>query len=222
MPKRKLEKVIESQILWIIGFLFVVMVAFLVAGYVFKQVNQFDYQGLKFEKEKFGQIPIYHYSFYGKNYIGELYKYNLYLRTDPRENNVSIKGNKIFFDSGSVYITINTDYFDECEDNALAVGDLTLFLKDNGFNVLGANMDYTEAVMNGQRYATCETEKGVFVIELFRGEETGIQISEKCAQISVGPQCNILEATERFKTQVLIDAREREINRKGGISLSYG
>ena len=215
--KKKLEKVIESQILKIIAFLFVVMITFLIAGYIFKQMNQFEYQGLTFTKERFGQIPVYHYYFYGETISGDIYKYNLYLRTDPRLNNIGVEGSEVYLNTRNVYLTLNTDYLNECDDNALAIGDLTLFLKDNQMNVTGANMDYTEAIMNGQKYATCETESNNFVIEIFKGDETKINVKNKCAQISVGPQCDILNATEKFKTQALIDARQRELDKKGAL-----
>lgn len=207
--KNKRERKVEKELLLIVGFLIVLVLVFAISGAIFRSFNSFEYEGLTFTKESFGEIPVFHYYYYFiKN--AKITKYNLYVRNDPRTNDIPIVGKKIIFDNLNkkdfIYISINSVDLQECNQGVLAVADLTRFLDDNSFNVEGANLDFWEAGRKRQEWVTCNNKPGNLVLELDVGDETGIFISNKCHRIKVS-NCEILEAVEKYKIQAVIDAR---------------
>ena len=219
--KSRTEKKLEKQLLWIGGFLAALVLAFIIAGLAIKKSNQFEYEGLLFTKECLrgdrpdpflsykcaGGIRLYHHYFYYKNDLGKLIKYNLYLRTDPRVNDIGAEGRPISFDTKRVFIALDTTYLDDCPDSQIAIGGLSLFLADNQLAVRSGNTDFTEAAVRKQKYVTCEKNANDSVIEIKRANSTGITINGKCMKIDVGQKCDILNATERFKVDAIIDAQ---------------
>ena len=201
------ERKLEKEILWIIGFFGFLVILFLVASSFFKSLNQIEHDGITFNKERLGEIPVYHYSYYFEN-RGNLIKYNMYLRNDPRYLNFSVEGDEIIFDRGkAVYVSLDPDGLQECEQGVLAIADLSSFLTDNQFTVESANPDFWDAGRNRQDWITCENKADRIVIEIREGNETRIDVENNCIQISIA-NCQILEAIERFKVQSIIDARD--------------
>src|SRR3989344_7997157 len=86
IPKNK-----HAKIFWVLGLLIFLIAVFFLSNYFFSRLNTFKYEGLTFTKEKFGEIPVYHYYYY----ITPQLKYNLYLRNDPRDSTVSLTGNAV-------------------------------------------------------------------------------------------------------------------------------
>jgi len=207
--KTKKERRVEKELLWIVGFLVFLVIIFLVASSVFKSLNQIEYEGLIFTKKLFGEIPVYHYSYVFKAPTGQVIQYNLYLRNDPTTNDVPIEGD-INLVGTNVYITLDTSYLDECAYSPAAIGGLTQFLKDNQFTVKSGNMDFVEAAIRGQEYVTCENKEYQNVVQIFKGNETevSIKLRGQCISISVGPDCRILEAVEKFEIHAFLDAQE--------------
>src|SRR3989344_265330 len=118
--KEKREKnlnkgIINRQLMIILLGMGALIIIFLISSAVFQSLNKFEYNGLTFTKEKFGQIPVYHYYYFLKSKQGQLIKYNLYLRIDPRKNNVSVDGEILLKDDRSVYLSINTTGLTQCE-----------------------------------------------------------------------------------------------------------
>lgn len=210
VKETKKDRKIEKELLWIIGFLVFLVILFLVASSIFKSLNQIEYEGLIFSKKIFGEIPVYHYSYVFKAPTGQVINYNLYVRNDPTTNDVPIEGGINLIGRG-VYITLDTSYLDECPYSPAAIGGLTQFLKDNQFIVWSGNMDFAEATIRGQKHVTCESKEYNNVIQVFRGEETKIETAAggQCISISVGPDCKILEAVEKFEIHTFLDAQKR-------------
>jgi hypothetical protein len=183
------------------------VIVFFVATAIFKQVNKVEYEGLTFTKEKVGNIPVYHYFYYFTSQ-GELIKYNLFLRNDPRENNVPVEGSEIIYEGGKfVYLTLNTTGIDKCEQSVIAVADLSKFITHNQFTVKSGTLIPEEA-SEDQDYITCENRPDRPVISIIEGEETKITIEDYCYTISVA-NCDIMKATEKFKLQSVLDAKKR-------------
>ncbi|MCH7568205.1 MAG: hypothetical protein IIA87_02175 [Nanoarchaeota archaeon] len=207
--KTKGERKIEKELLWIVGFIAFLVIIFLVASSIFKGFNQIEYEGLIFTKERLGEIPVYHYSYYFEN-KGVIIKYNLYLRNDPRTLDVPVEGKDIIFDRGKrVYISVNASGLQQCPYSVLAVADLASFLSDNQFNVKGGDPGFFEAGAKRQEWVTCENKPGNVVILIVEGKETKITINNNCYEITVA-NCEILEATEKFRVQSIIDAKKFE------------
>jgi hypothetical protein len=210
-PKR--ERKLERELLLIFGFLGILVVLFLVSSSIFQAFNKVEYEGLVFTKEKFGEIPVFHYSYYFRAPTGRLIQFNLFVRNDPTTNEIPVEGGQIRYNGQIVWITLDTatgfEKLTECEDSTVAIADLTKFLADNQLEVKSGNMDFTEAAIYNQEHVTCETHAPLSVIQIMRGEETKIDISRFCNTITVGPSCDILEAIEKFKIHSYLDAQER-------------
>ena len=96
--KTKTERRIEKELVWIIGFLLFLVVLYFIAGAFFKSFNYFEYKGLSFTKERYGELPVYRHYYYYQDQSGKVIQYNLFLHHDPRANNVSFEGSSIFLE----------------------------------------------------------------------------------------------------------------------------
>ena len=215
--KKKKTSGSDKELYWILGAMVGLIVVFLISFSIFQSMKTFEYQGLDFTKEKFGEIPLYRYYYFTNSLsttgavIGEPKLVNLYLRNDPRKINIPIEGEIEFPRKGKfVYITINGTGLDQCKYSSIALASLSSFLTQNDFTVKGAVPNEAEAEENNIKYATCETRPDNAVILIQTGQETKIvKEAENCYVIS-STNCEILPAVERFMIQVIIDAKARQ------------
>lgn len=206
--KTKGEKKIEKELLYIIGFFVFLVVLFFVAKVFFEEMNRIDYNGMTFTKEKYGDLTFYHYGYYFKDQeTGALNKFNLFIRNDPRFNDVPVEGGPIDFSSGEVYVTLNTDRLTECEYSLVGIGGLTNFLAGNGLKITSGNMNSSEAEVQGFEHITCENTPGKNVIQILRGNETRIDVADGCYTISVGEDCDIVKAVEKLQLEIISESR---------------
>lgn len=205
--KRKLEEE-GKQAAWIIGIMIGLVVLVLVVYFMIKGMATFNYKGLTFTREKFGELMVYHYFYYFNDSSGQIYKYNLYLRNDPRDNNVPVDGTPLEFNKGKrVYISLNKSGIKDCNDSVIAVTELAGFLANNKIDVRGATVNKSEFEANLTKYyATCENNPNDKVIVIESGNETKIVAKGDCYRIRVA-DCNILNATEKFEVQAILDAK---------------
>ncbi len=207
IPKRK-----TKEIYVILAFMAGLVILFLISVSIFNSLKIFDYEGLTFTKERFGEIPVFHYYYYINNPItgNVIAKYNLYLRNDPRENDVPIEGEIEFLSPQEYhYISVNGTGLEQCPQSSLAIGTLSAFLTNNQLSVKGASPESEIAEKEVVPYITCENTKDRVVILIQSGNETKIErIGKRCHVISVS-NCEILEAIEKFEVQSILDARKR-------------
>src|SRR3989344_4261086 len=102
----KLEKNQNKQAKYIIGIMFFILIVIILSALFIDISRTFGYEGMKFSEEKYGNILIFKHSYYFV-YGGEQYLYNLYLRNDPRKNDVPFEGTDVFFNPGTIYLSIN-------------------------------------------------------------------------------------------------------------------
>lgn len=204
--KKKNSKLTKNEEGIIIA-LVVLVILFFLMYFFFHNYGKINYQGLIFTKEKFGKIPIYRYSYYF-NDSGQTYKYNLYLRNDPRKNNIPVDEGIEFSRGKMTFISINST-LSKCEDGGIAISSLSAFLTNNLINVKGATPDKKESEENNIRYATCESYPDNTVILIQPGEETRIDKKNKNCYIVSISQCQILDAVEKFEVQSILDAKAR-------------
>ncbi len=216
--EKNIEKKTESrkkyhQLYWILGTLAILIGIFFLSSYFFSKTNTFEYEGLTFTKEKFGEIPVFHYYYY----ITPQIKYNLYIRNDPRKNNIPLTGKVVdngieFFNSNFIYLSVNPEDLTQCEYTRVGIGTLASFLADNQLNVVGAAPFEDLAKEANVIYATCDTSphgEEDTVIVLQAGDKTEIvHDKENCYVINVA-NCEILEAIEKFEVQSILDAKLR-------------
>ena len=202
----KRERKIEREILWVLGLLAAIIVVYLVASSLFSSFNSFTYNGLHFTKERLDSIQLFHYNYFFKGADNKVYKYNLYLRHDPRTNDVPISGDKIKFTKPyTSYISVDSDGLQECQYSAIAIGGLAGFLRDNQIPVQGALRDFQQANAQQKDWITCDNKPANPVIEIFSGNKTQITIDKNCYRIEVA-NCEILQAVEKFQIQTILDA----------------
>src|SRR3989344_5771246 len=88
-------KIQKTELTWIIGVMVFLLVVLFLTFYLSKSSNTFTYHTLKFEKQLYGTLPIYVYSYNFKDITGSAvqeYNYHLLLRLDPRKNEVPVDG----------------------------------------------------------------------------------------------------------------------------------
>mgnify|MGYP001578100492 CR=1 FL=1 len=208
VPKAK-ERKIERELLGILIFLAVLVVVFVVSTAYFKSLNYFEYNGLTFAKKRVGDIPLFYHVYYIKSQAGNLIQYNLYLRNDPRYNNISITGvpSRLLSPGAVAYLSVNSGGLQDCRYGSLAVASISSFMSDNQMKVIAGNLDFWEAGSRKDKWVTCENQPGNRVVELLKGNETKVSIEGNCYKIEVA-DCQILEAVEKLVVQSVVDARK--------------
>ncbi len=227
MKKRKRIKKLEEkkefarsrkrELYWIFGAILALIAVFFASYYIFGSLNKFQYNELTFTRESFGDIPIFHHYYYF-NYNGETYKYNLFLRNDPRKNIIPITGKAVdegieFTTGNNVYVSIDPTDLVGCEYGSVGISQLSSFLADNQLKVKGASPIKEIADELNVSYATCETHRADAVIIVKGDDETKVYYANNnCAIISIA-QCQVLEAIEKFQVKAVLDARARANNK---------
>jgi len=209
--KLKFDYKRNKEIYLVIGTMVLLVILFIVFYSVFKSFSSFEYNGLKFTKEKIGSVLFYHYKYYFEDAESILHGYNLYIRNDPRRNNVPIEGEITFPKLGSnIYVSINTTGLTKCNNSIIAVAVLADFLAGNMFKVVTSVPDKAEANSSNLTYADCETYPLETTISLREGNETKVTKSGRCYIISA-TDCEVLEAVEKFEVQAILDAKKRAL-----------
>lgn len=213
----------DKRLYWILGSLAGLVVVFLAASSFFSSLGSIEYEGLTFTKEKFGDIPLFKYYFYANptssitgQVIGQPRLVTVFLRNDPRQNEVPVEGEiefprKVMYAESEdpIYLAINSTGLTECEDTTIALAGLASFLSQSGMQIEGAVVDEEEALEGNVPYVTCESRPDDAVIIFQAGSETKIvNEDENCHTITVA-NCEALDATEKFIVQSLLDARAR-------------
>ena len=131
----------------------------------------------------------------------------MFLRLDPRENNIPVEGDDLTFNQRKTYVSINSSGLERCSDSILGLADLTKFLADNQLSVAGGNLDFWDAGNKRQEWITCENKPLNKVVAVTAGNETKISADGNCYTITIN-NCQVLNATERFILQSVLDARK--------------
>lgn len=188
----------------------VLLAALFITVSVVRGTNHFTYKTLSFTKEMFGQIPVYHYYYYFEK-AGKQYQYNLYLRIDPRENNISMDGVTEFPEGKTVYVGINGTGITGCPTASRDLGTLGAFFANNLMMVKPGTVNETEAKTNNMTYVSCNQFLTNAVIQISSGNETKIfKEGSNCYNIQIA-NCQTLEAIEKFEVRTLLDAKARSI-----------
>jgi hypothetical protein len=193
----------ESQLKWIIGI--VILVFVLVFGIYFyvQSLRFFTYANVDWAVEKYEDLVIYHGrfpAFYNSNVT-----YNLFLRNDPRKNNVSVIGNLSDFRYGEILAF--TPEADECRGELpRVIVDLAAFLKA-GMGIKSiepGSTDWNISKETNRTFADCFVyNRGVIIIQ--KGNESLIEQSPKnpfCYMITV-KDCEDNLAVEKFILEII-------------------
>ena len=202
-PEQKIDKKIEErenrQVAWFIGIVVLIFVIAVGTYFYVQGMNKFNYDGVPWAIEnEGGGLIIYHArfpAFYNPNIT-----YNLYLRNDPRTNDVPTQGN--FSDFRYDSLLAFSPQVDACRgDIPRVVVDLAMFLKsDIGVKKLDPATTNLEISKEANRtYADCSiVNQGVFIIQM--GNKSSVIQNEKnsfCYTITI-QNCTDIAPVEKF------------------------
>jgi len=207
MNNKRLSKRLQSrQFYWVVFGMVALIVFVLVLVFVKDSSYKFEYKTLSFTIEKSDDLLLYHYYYYF-NKGGQTYQTNVYLRNDPRKNNVPVDIKTYYPENVGVIIAINETGTVGCEDSSLAVATLTQFYGNNLMKVRGATVDKEQAKANNMTFANCTSNPSMPVI-LFEGANvTQIRQPEKNCYVIDVANCEILPAVEKFIVQSILYAK---------------
>lgn len=213
MTKKKIAKKIKVEkldnhdrqlkyILVIIGIIiFFIFVTYLYVNSTYK----FKFLGLNFEEVEISDANWYYTNVNIIQDTGESYNYELYLRNDPRDLNLSLEPVR-YIRSNTTYITYSAN-FDNCSVVGMAPFlELGKFLGGIGVNAKSALADENLSLESGFPYVTCENTKNNTVILFESGEKTEVVQENNCYRVKVA-NCEFNKATEIFIISTIATAR---------------
>jgi hypothetical protein len=205
---KKAENKKSRELEWVLGVMAGLIILVLLLSSFYHSLNTVKYNGMTFQKVKVGELVFYYYNYMFKDMEGQQYRYNLYLRTNPKENNVSLSGEIILPGDADIYLSVNSTGLNLCEDGNLALGSLSNFLSSNLLSIKAAKPDFNEAKETNFTFANCKSKPGNVVILVQEGNETKITKEGNCHIIDVA-NCEIMKAVEKFEVQSIADAKAR-------------
>ncbi|MFA4960609.1 MAG: hypothetical protein WC548_02995 [Candidatus Pacearchaeota archaeon] len=210
--KKSIIKKENRQLAWFIA---IVIVGFIIFFGIYlyleksKEPEKFNYIGVDWTVEPYEDFTTYHARF--QSFAHENLTYNLYLRNDPRENNVSVDGNLTYFKYGGILAF--SPEVDECrEDVPIATVAFASFLQSvvGMREVIPGTTDFEVYQETGKVFTDCSiSNRVVFIIQ--KGNESSVVQSPKnpyCYTITI-KDCEDVLPIEKFIIETM---RERNNN----------
>ena len=212
LPKKSIRQKENTQLIWFFVVIAVVFASFLIPYFWVESSKVFDYGGAEWAIEEYENLIIYHGRFisFGNTEL----TYNLYLREDPRENDVPVEGELNKFKYGGI-VSISPEV-DVCRGEASrALFDLSAYLRQGiGLEELeSATTDKFVSLDEDRRYAVCDNvnDRTLVVVEV--GESKVVQDDDNpyCYTIYI-EDCEDIRSIEKFMSQSLEDFNEVRVS----------
>lgn len=198
----------EKQTTIVILFMIAIIASTIAVYFYIQSTYHFSYQGLEFEKRDYHGIEIYTYTYNAISPTGEKKPFSLNLRIDPRKNTIPIKDKIELSAIKTNYLTINSTGFNECEYSSVAFGTLKYFLQGNYLPIQGGTVTKEEIEGYEIPIVNCTTHPNNNVILIQKGNESKIEkTNENCYVLTI-KDCEVLEVTEKFQVQSILDVRK--------------
>lgn len=212
----------DNNTAYVIWGVIILIVVFFLSFFLFRNLGTIEHEGLTFTKERVGELTVYHYYYLYADRTGQLVQNNIYLRLNPKKNDIPREGGEItYLPRRFTYVSINTTALQQCNQSAVALSELSSFLANGGLQVRGAILENRTDLGNATRYVTCETDPYNTVIQVNSGEESKIVADKLCYDIQFSSCDDVLPVVEEFIVQSIIDAKEAsERQNPSGISAS--
>lgn len=202
----------EKQIKWVIGIAIGVILLFIVCYFLFNWYSNrpvsVDYLGIKWYRQ--GEKD--QYSYRGEFSLPYVSSFALFLRNDPRKNNVSLNIREWGF-----YKKVITSYdadLEKCYEGILAQINLVYFLSGGlKRDITPAMFNKTQAEERNITFADCSSARNQTVIILKKSEYPSIEQdpwNQDCYIINVG-ECQNLLATEKFILGIIAFVKDQQI-----------
>lgn len=207
------NKTVEIQFFWLVGIVITITFAFVFIPLLYHQIfEKFEYAGVNFIKEDSGKLTFYHGQF-PIIYKGNLSAiYNVYLRNDPRENNIPVNTNLSL--STKVSVSLNNDVH-LCKDMILGQSELGKFISAFPFvkNLSTGVVNATFAKEYNIPQITCKNASADHVVIIIqKSESPSIESGdrENCYFLNIG-ECEYLETAERFVVGAMAQINEKPL-----------
>lgn len=199
--ERRARKKEEWQLIWVLGVIVLVFVVFFGTYFFIQKMNRFEYAGVNWIIENHGGTKFYHGRFLA--FRNPQLTYNLYLRNDPRENEVDSSGNFTFFSKNS-FLSFSPEV-DECRgDVSVAIVTLASFLK-SGVGVEKLEPSTTDPQVyysTGKNFADCNSIGGGIVIEMGNSSVVQSEKNPYCYIINI-ENCTDIKPIEKYMIESL-------------------
>jgi hypothetical protein len=194
----------ESGAKWLVIGIVAVVIGLFVFGWVLSESKKFDYIGLTFTKENFGEIPIYKVPLAGNTINGQPINFNLALRNNPMESKVPVIGTLEYDVDRDIWLTIDLDSgIHECGSESLVA--FGQFMDAIGYKI-NTGVTTKESAKELERpHVTCDNTNGATVFTLTTGDKSQIvrEGSDKdCYTLEVN-NCELTEVMERLEIATL-------------------
>ena len=196
----KTEREQNKQLIIFFAIMLILLGGFL-AGYLYvRQLSQFSYAGVDFERGKAGEVVYYHgiVQMPATQQGGSRLRFNLFLRLDPRKNKVAINTDEFAL---SQHVTIAFDpEIGKCDKMVVAHSNMEQFFQSFPWVavVSGASTNQSYAEERELAFANCESATPGRTIVMARvAEENSIEKEGNCYVLNVR-NCEYLKVSERF------------------------
>jgi len=206
---KKIKDKENKLVFWFLAIIVLIFAAFIVPYFFVEGSKHFDHSKIVWNIEEYDLFDVYHGRFLVLN--GENLNYNIYLRNDPRENNVPTTGDFSDFKIGG-YISVSSE-IDTCKGEiARMMFDLGGFLRTGvGVQEITVGTTNTEtAARLGTELIDCSTRNDRTIVILEKGESSVVQSKENpsCYTITV-ENCEDIQPIEKFMTKSVEDFRTK-------------
>ncbi|MEI7719397.1 MAG: hypothetical protein WCI72_06000 [archaeon] len=212
--KENPNRAVEKQFFWLVGIIIVITLSFVFVPMLYHKIfEKFEYGGVNFEKVKTGKLVFYHGQF-PVIYKGELsVVYNVYLRNDPRKNNIPITTNLSL--SRKVSVSLNNDV-NLCKDMVLGQSEIGKFLPAFPFikNISAGVVNGTTAKEMNLTQITCKNASADNTVIIIQNSETpsiDAGETENCFLLNIG-KCQYLPTVERYVVGVMAQINGKTLN----------
>ena len=208
LPKKSVIEHEERQLVWFFVIVGIVFAIVLVSYFGAESVKAFEFGGVDWRVEEYAEPLgiIYHGQFMALN--GANMEFNIFLRNDPRTNDVFTEGNFIDFNYGGIISW--SDEIEACR------GEVSRAMADVGaFIITGIGVGKLETAttnpevsdISDRKYVDCSSDLNKTVVVVQKGESSVIQDSDNshCYVINVA-DCNDVAPMEKFITKTISDA----------------
>ena len=205
LPKKSIREREDRQLVWFFIIVGAIFATVFILYFSIEGAKTFEYGEMDWMIEDYKDLRIYHGRFMALD--GENLYYNIFLRNDPRKNDVLTEGTFDKFRYGGV-VSFSPEV-EQCKGEMSRIMlDLSGFLRQGvgvGSLEIGST-DESIASDNDRRFAQCDTilDRTLIIMEI--GESSVVQNEDNpyCYTISV-EDCNDIAPVERFMVKSVED-----------------
>ncbi|MFH0831841.1 MAG: hypothetical protein V1886_03175 [archaeon] len=188
----------EKQTIAVVLFMIVIVASFLVFFFIFRNIGDFVYHGIKFQKTSSQGVTIYHGKI-GLSTQSGTFNYNLYMRNDPRKLKIPSNVSIVLRRTG--YISFQPE-ISNCYASNLAAFELASIMSALGISVKGATTSHEEAIKQDIPEKDCADAVNSTVIVLQQSQNSSIAQRGDCYILNIA-NCRVVDTAEAFVLEIV-------------------